>query len=87
MKQGIPLNDEDRYPWLAAINSKACQLLTENHSGVFACSALKFKYREILSRNIENAVQWVLLSGSFSLIEERMSKRVGHFMPKSLLTS
>ncbi len=51
-----------------------------------ACSALKEKYRDILTQNVKD-VEWVFLQGSFELIKERLKNRTGHFMPTSLLTS
>ncbi len=52
---------------------------------MIACSALKERYREILSNEIKSGVEWVFLRGYFDLIHERMKKRVDHFMPTALL--
>ncbi len=84
MAQGIALNDEDRSPWLKAIN-EFC--LKRNKEGcIIACSALKKSYREILSVNLENVV-WVSLNGSYDQIWDRMLQRKDHFMPAELLQS
>ncbi len=87
MSAGNPLTDEDRYEWLESINIKALKLVNDNQSGVFACSALKEKYRELLSKNIENSIVFVYLKGTKELIQERMNARKGHFMPSQLLDS
>ena len=85
MASGQPLNDADRAGWLATINAHAAEV-SQTRGVVFACSALKAHYREILSKGLES-VHWVYLAGSFELISERMSKRTGHFMPAALLRS
>ena len=79
-----PLTDEDRLPWLQAINAKA----RECQEGIYACSALKETYRRILSEGLEpNQILWVVLHGSFELIDSRLKARSDHFMPASLLQS
>jgi 6-phosphogluconate dehydrogenase len=87
MSSGNPLTDEDRYEWLNSINKAAKKLLLENKSGVFACSALKEKYRDLLSENINKEIVFVYLKGTKEIIQARMSARKGHFMPKQLLDS
>ena len=85
MKSGRSLNDQDREPWLRAINQHCVE--RQAHEGcVVACSALKEVYRAILNRNIHNMV-WVSLEGSFELIHNRIKSRQGHFMPAELLQS
>ncbi len=86
MSSGQPLNDDDRQGWLEALNHLAKKQLIEN-SCVIVCSALKQKYRDILSLNIKTQTSWVYLSGSFSQIFERLKSREGHFMPSELLKS
>lgn len=85
MREGQPLTDADREPWLSRINA----LAVENaESGcVIACSALKEKYREILSSGIEQKLVWIFLKGDFETIYGRMQQRDGHFMPPALLAS
>ena len=86
MRSGIPLTDEDREGWLIAINRKAKEQ-EKKDGAVIACSALKEKYRKLLSKGISDSVYWVFLQGSFELIKERMQERKEHFMPPSLLAS
>ena len=85
MQSGIPLNDEDRYGWLMALNS-----LSKEHKqrgAVIACSALKSSYREILRKDMGTNTVFVYLEGSFELVKSRMEKRDSHFMPIDLLKS
>ena len=86
MTLGIPLTDEDRKEWLTNMNALAKEQM-KKEGAVVACSALKEKYRTILSSGITIPVYWVLLQGSFELIKKRMDERRDHFMPPSLLTS
>lgn len=84
MANKIALNDEDRWPWLEAINQKA----REPGVAIFACSALNEKYRQKLTEGLSpKDVLWVVLNGSFSIIDERMKQRSDHFMPVDLLQS
>lgn len=86
MSSGIPLNDDDRHGWLVKLNELAKEQL-KNNSCIIVCSALKEKYRELLSQGIDNQVKWVHLSGSFDIIYNRMNARKDHFMPSDLLKS
>ncbi|MFD2290120.1 NADP-dependent phosphogluconate dehydrogenase [Mariniflexile gromovii] len=86
MSSGMPLNDEDRYGWLVALNQLANKQL-KNNSCIIVCSALKKSYREILSTDIQNQVKWVHLAGSFNQIFERLNNRANHFMSSDLLQS
>lgn len=81
MAAGIPLDDEDRWPWLDAVAAR----LAERHV-VIACSALKRAYRDRLRAAAPDTV-FVHLTGSPELLQERANARPGHFMPASLLRS
>lgn len=86
MANGASLDDDDRFGWLASLNALAkSQLITNNC--IIACSALKEKYRELLSNGIENNVKWVFLKGSIEQVNERLKNREHHFMPITLLKS
>lgn len=74
MRQGIPLNDDDRQGWLITLN----ELLVNTPNAVLACSALKPAYRETLGRNLEN-VSLVYLKGDIDTIWQRHQKREGHY--------
>ena len=86
MKAGIPLTDDDRWPWLRAIAAREDELLAAGQSAVVACSALKRSYRDVLIGDRPDTVL-VYLRGSKELILERMKARKDHFMPPALLDS
>lgn len=85
MKAGHALNDDDRAAWLEQINSLALEQAQLN-AAIIACSALKEKYRSVLSRGLTKP-GWIFLDGPYEMIAERMNKRPQHFMPASLLQS
>ena len=86
MSHGIPLTDEDRWPWLHAIADAIDTMRTQGKSSVVACSALKRAYRDILIGDRPDVVL-VYLQGDKDLIATRMAARKGHFMPVALLDS
>ena len=86
MKHGIPLNDDDRGPWLQAIAQAIDKWRAAGGVGIITCSALKRAYRDRLVLQRPD-VWFVYLKGSKELIRERLSKRTGHFMPADLLDS
>ena len=84
MSAGTPLTDDDRWPWLDAIGAWARR--RTGLGGVVGCSALKRAYRDRL-RAAAPGVVFVHLTGDRELVEERMARRQGHFMPTALLDS
>jgi gluconokinase len=86
MHSGIPLTDEDRWPWLRAIAAWIDQTRRAGGHGVIPCSALKRRYRDILIGD-RGDVRLVYLKGSETLIARRIATRHEHFMPQSLLHS
>ncbi|WMJ73803.1 gluconokinase [Cytophagaceae bacterium ABcell3] len=84
MKNGIPLTDEDRQPWLEQLAALTEQW-EKNKGAILACSALKEKYRQLLQKNV--VAQWVYLEGDPETIHLRCKDRKGHFMPASLIQS
>lgn len=84
MTSGLPLNDDDRYPWLESIGEWLAARCTEG--GVMSCSALKRKYRDQLRRHCPDTI-FLHLAGSPEVIGRRQASRPGHFMPASLLAS
>ena len=86
MHAGMPLDDADRWPWLEAISADIDRTLTQHHSAIVTCSALKRAYRKVLIGNRTDVVL-VYLKGTHDLIHGRMTRRTGHFMPPSLLPS
>lgn len=86
MAGGTPLNDDDRWPWLAAVGSTLADAGREGAGMVIACSALRRAYRDAILKNAPGA-RFVHLSGSREVLESRLEGRSGHFMPPSLLDS
>lgn len=85
MSEGIPLTDEDRWPWLDLIGAELRKGI-ENNGVVVSCSALKKIYRDRLRKATGGPLAFVYLDGSLELLEvRRMGERKGHFMPLSLL--
>lgn len=85
MHRGIPLIDEDRWPWLERLRELIERSVAANESAVLACSALKRAYRECL--RVNNQVKFVFLRGDYALVEEQVRRRHGHFMNPALLQS
>jgi gluconokinase len=86
MARGQALDDNDRRPWLAALNQALLSHVESGASVVLACSALKRTYRDRLVAGLPDAV-CVMLSGTPEVMHSRMSERKHHFMPSSLLDS
>ena len=82
MASGVPLDDEDRRPWLSLLN----QILLKEENAVLACSALKEAYRRRLLEGVA-AARVVYLRGSKALIAQRLAARKHRYMPASLLDS
>jgi len=85
IRNGIPLNDADREPWLDLLHQAMARWITAGANVVLACSALKRSYRSKLKVSPE--VRFVYLKGSAELIAERLRQRHGHFAGQSILTS
>jgi gluconokinase len=83
MRAGIPLNDDDRRPWLEAT---AGWMKDQTGPAVVTSSALKREYRDVL-REGRPDLRLVYLEGSYELIRERLAARHGHFFPRQLLDS
>jgi gluconokinase len=86
MHSGIPLTDEDRWPWLAAVAAWIDKTRRSGGHDVVACSALKRRYRDILIGD-RSDVRLVYLKGDEALIARRIATRHEHFMPRGLLHS
>ena len=86
MRQGIPLDDQDREPWLDRIGEQLRAWAAEGRSGVLTCSALKRAYRARILAARPDA-RFVYLKGSLDLISRRVSARHHEYMPASLLES
>ncbi|XP_075382829.1 putative gluconokinase isoform X1 [Mycteria americana] len=102
MAEGIPLNDEDRIPWLCALHDMLRREESSGQDAILACSALKKMYRRVLvsgasaiesnqpeqpGENVALKILFVHLDGPIDIIAGRLEKRRGHFMPPELLKS
>jgi carbohydrate kinase (thermoresistant glucokinase family) len=85
MASGIPLTDEDRWPWLDVIAEELARILADGEHGVLACSALKEAYRQRLKR--AGDVRIVYLKGDAATIAARLASRQHKYMPPTLLPS
>ncbi|MEL4069714.1 gluconokinase [Ochrobactrum sp. GPK 3] len=84
MSAGIPLQDDDRWPWLDKIGE---HLAAANDGIVVSCSALKAVYRDRLRAAAGAPVMIIFLDGTFEVLHEHMGHRTGHFMPVAMLES
>lgn len=86
MAAGIPLDDDNRAGWLRALAEQLRVARAGGAGVVLTCSALKRRYRDIL-RNGDDTIRFIALTGSASLLRDRLNARTGHYMPASLLDS
>ncbi|KAL4571627.1 hypothetical protein LXL04_018390 [Taraxacum kok-saghyz] len=99
MKNGVPLSDEDRTPWLEVLRDLLNASLVSGNTVILGCSALQKKYRDILRFADPNfkgdscekcVVKFVLLDVGVEVLMDRVAKRAAegkHFMPAELLQS
>lgn len=86
MSKGEPLTDADRWPWLQAIGAWIDDREASGESAVITCSALKRTYRDLL-REGRPGVTFCHVDVDQKVLENRLDKREGHYMPASLLPS
>jgi len=86
MSSGHSLDDEDRAPWLTALNDAAFAMKRTNAFSFIVCSALKSRYRARL-REGNPGLTFIYLKGSYDLILERMQARPGHFFKPQMLVT
>ena len=85
MRNGRPLTDEDRWPWLERLRQQIEPSLAAGENAVLACSALKRAYRHRL--RVSDKVKFVFLRGDYALVEKQLRSRYGHFMNAALSQS
>jgi gluconokinase len=85
MRNGIPLTDDDRAPWLETLRTLIADWIAAGKNTVLACSALKQAYRERL--RVSSEVQVVYLKGTPQVLRQRLHSRRGHFMTERMLDS
>lgn len=86
MAAGIPLSDQDRWPWLQELGGWIAVHEALGNSTVMACSSLKRDYRKVLGEAAPG-VHFLHLHGPPEVILERLDSRRDHFMPPELLDS
>jgi carbohydrate kinase (thermoresistant glucokinase family) len=86
MAAGTPLTDADRGAWLDGLAARLAQGRAAGERLVLACSALKRSYRDTLRRGAPE-LALVHLTGTPTLLAERLALRQGHYMPATLLPS
>ncbi|PDP88262.1 gluconate kinase [Glycomyces fuscus] len=86
MAAGVPLTDEDRWPWLHELARWVARHEAAGESTAMACSALRHSYREVL-RQAAPGVRFLHMHGSAEVIWQRIEARRDHFMPPALLES
>lgn len=86
MEAGIPLTDDDREPWLAAMESWMDDILASGQSAVLACSALRRRYRDALLRGRDKA-EMIFLAITRDECDARLLARKGHFFLEPMIAS
>ncbi len=86
MHSGVPLTDEDRWPWLRLIGEWMDGQVQDGISSVVTCSALRRVYRDLLREGRPN-VRFCHITAPEAAIADRLDHRAGHYMPPSLLPS
>ncbi|WP_310101313.1 gluconokinase [Sphingomonas sp. BE138] len=87
MERGLPLTDDDRWPWLDRLGTALGAAAREHGAAVAACSALRRAYRERLAAAAGVPLRFAFLDTERDEIARRMRARSGHYMPPSLLDS
>ena len=85
MRQGTPLNDDDRKGWLAELAAQLAQA-GEVQPCVMTCSALKKKYRDQL-RAAQPRLGFVFLDLDYETALARVQSRAGHFFSPELVAN
>lgn len=86
MSKGIPLDDDDRRPWLQTLHDALSEILKQGGNAVLAASLLKQEYRDLVLGGLAG-VRLVYLRADPRVIDERLQKRQGHFFQASLLAT
>jgi len=86
MAAGVPLDDADREPWIAALVGELRDRAAAGRRVVLACSGLRRAHRRRLAAAVPGTAV-VLLQVDADVLARRLASREGHFMPASLLQS
>ena len=86
MSAGIPLTDDDRWPWLERV-AEALNTGRDGDGCIVSCSALRRRYRDLLRARTGDRIVFVFPKVSAAVARDRLSRRPNHYMPQSLLDS
>jgi carbohydrate kinase (thermoresistant glucokinase family) len=88
MAAGVPLTDDDRLPWLNILHDRMSRYFQENRHTIFACSALKQKYRERLIDGFgSDEYRLIDIVVPIEILSARLRARNHEFMNPDLLQS
>uniref|UniRef100_A0A915IPH2 Gluconokinase n=1 Tax=Romanomermis culicivorax TaxID=13658 RepID=A0A915IPH2_ROMCU len=83
MSNGLPLNDEDRKPWLECLSNLIEENVLQSRNVILACSSLKRSYRSILNRHCSCC--FVHLKIDVEEAKRRILARKSHFFVVKLI--
>lgn len=86
MRAGIPLSDEDRWPWLRAIVAWMDERAAAGECAVVACSVLRRAYRAVLL-SAQARPRMMFLVIPREACAARLGARRGHFFGRDLMES
>ena len=85
MANGIPLDDNDRWPWLKRVAGELGHARDEGC--VVSCSALKQSYRDFIRIWAGTPILFVHPRVDSAVLHDRLTHRPNHYMPASMLES
>jgi carbohydrate kinase (thermoresistant glucokinase family) len=86
MRLGEGLTDALREPWLERVRTVLVDVSRRGSNAVVACSALKARYRDQLTRDLPG-VRFVFLTADATVLRDRLDRRTDHFAGATLLAS
>jgi len=86
MRNGTPLTDADREPWLRMLRDQVVDAVGGQRLGVLACSSLKASHRHLLAAGTD-WVRFAYLRITPELACQRLQLRRSHFMNPQLVDS
>lgn len=88
MKEGIPLQDDDRWDWLRQVAVQSSESAEKHGLCIVTCSSLKKKYRDLIrTTSPESTFYFLFLYADQAVILQRLEMRKGHFMKANMMQS
>lgn len=88
MKEGIPLQDEDRWDWLQKVSELSSESAKKHGLCIVTCSSLKKKYRDFIrATSPDTNFYFLFLYADQAVILQRLELRKGHFMKANMMQS